>query len=496
MVDFKVLVFFLLLAWPSLLRAACHVATPAGTGSGADWTQPCGFYSGGTCDPTLASGTHSLVRGDSYYLAVGTYPFPSGQWQTATSGTSTITIKAVTDADNCTSTGYSHATFYGQALLGSPVVIVSNYWILNGQYGSGGCSTANIPGAASNALIALCPANSFGLGILGNVNGFDSDFGLGASGKHSANDLIENVEFIGFYATSPGSCEQPLTIGDSSDSGSTANTFINDYFHATTEGYVKVNVGGNTVTHSWFGPDKLGTNSSCHSEDFALANSITGGLVLSYNVVVNPVGTAVFATPSSTATTVDEWDIYGNQIILATPAPAGNAGNGLLENLSAFITKLNFINNSVVNFSAGASYPAMAYGQNTGLGQGVGTMVWQNNLQWNNPSVGPVCPNSNITTCTSTYNTYFTTTNTDTSTGVQGGSTSSSGNAGNPFTSSGGYNFTLAGVNDPTNPGVAQTLFTVDFAGKPYNVSAWSRGAFAFVGSVVLPPLNLSLTDD
>lgn len=107
-----------------------------GDGSGSDWTNACDdfTYGSGSCDE------NNLTRGDTYYVADGTYS--SAQFDTATSGTSTITIKKCSTTDGVSSgiSGYSSTYCDGQAVFGDITVGVttggsaSNYWIFDGAY--------------------------------------------------------------------------------------------------------------------------------------------------------------------------------------------------------------------------------------------------------------------------------------------------------------------------------------------------------------------------
>src|SRR5438445_6253385 len=90
------LIVLLPLALPSW--AANHYVRigAGGANNGSDWTNA--FTS-------IPSGTR-MVRGDTYYLAAGSYG--AYTFNTAESGTSGITIKAATIADHGTSTGWSN----------------------------------------------------------------------------------------------------------------------------------------------------------------------------------------------------------------------------------------------------------------------------------------------------------------------------------------------------------------------------------------------------
>ena len=110
-------------------QAANHYvrAGASGSANGADWTNA---YT------TLPS---TLTRGDTYYVADGTYP--GRTFNTATSGTSLITIKKATIADHGISTGWTDAYGDGQASFTSQLVFTTGYWLVDGQVGGGPATT-------------------------------------------------------------------------------------------------------------------------------------------------------------------------------------------------------------------------------------------------------------------------------------------------------------------------------------------------------------------
>jgi hypothetical protein len=100
-------------------------AGATGDGSGSDWTNA---Y---TNIPT-----DSLVRGDTYYVADGSYTGPDDfatfQFATAMNGTQTITIKKATVADHGTETGWDNSYGDGIATLDGSLVFMRDYFIVNG----------------------------------------------------------------------------------------------------------------------------------------------------------------------------------------------------------------------------------------------------------------------------------------------------------------------------------------------------------------------------
>src|SRR5689334_15303512 len=102
----KLGLILLLCALPVRSFAANHYvrAGAAGNGNGTDWTNACKDFSG-------SCASSSLVRGDTYFVAAGTYG--ALQLKTPDSGTLVITIQRATASAHGTDTGWQ-ASFDGQ----------------------------------------------------------------------------------------------------------------------------------------------------------------------------------------------------------------------------------------------------------------------------------------------------------------------------------------------------------------------------------------------
>jgi len=104
-------------------------AGATGAANGSDWTN------------AYTSLPKTLTRGDTYYIANGTYG--NYTFNTATSGSTLITIKKATIADHGTSTGWSDAFGDGQALFATTANLTAawyfatSYWLVDGQTGGG-----------------------------------------------------------------------------------------------------------------------------------------------------------------------------------------------------------------------------------------------------------------------------------------------------------------------------------------------------------------------
>jgi hypothetical protein len=150
---------------PSMAEAAAHYIRVGAVGAndGSTWADAWTDF------PT----TTTYVRGDEYYVAIGTYTMAINV-TTAVSGVTTIKIckATVSTVGSCSTahgsdTGWSD-TYAGQAVMTNPFAIQfsSNYWILDGVVGSGsnpatygfyytpdGSATANKPIRITNSFL-------------------------------------------------------------------------------------------------------------------------------------------------------------------------------------------------------------------------------------------------------------------------------------------------------------------------------------------------------
>ena len=102
-------------------EAANQYIRAGATGNGSDWTN------------AYASLPATLVRGNTYYIAGGSYP--SYMVDDAVSGTSVITIKKATIADHGAETGWDSSYGDGQAVFGK-ITIQASYITIDGTSGS------------------------------------------------------------------------------------------------------------------------------------------------------------------------------------------------------------------------------------------------------------------------------------------------------------------------------------------------------------------------
>lgn len=121
---YSVLFLLALLALPALASAQVRYirSGAAGNNSGTDWAN------------ALPSMPLQFVRGDTYYIADGSYGVV--KFNTPVSGTSLVTLKKATIADHGTSTGWSDTYGDGTAVFTRWDFFTSNF-LLDGQVGGG-----------------------------------------------------------------------------------------------------------------------------------------------------------------------------------------------------------------------------------------------------------------------------------------------------------------------------------------------------------------------
>lgn len=118
------LVFLILLTLPQAASAATHyvMSGAAGANNGTDWTN------------AWSQLPSSLVRGDTYYIADGSYP--GYTFDDPQSGSSWIRIKKATASDHGANTGWQSSYGDGVAVF-SPIKVLTGYYDIDGQAGGG-----------------------------------------------------------------------------------------------------------------------------------------------------------------------------------------------------------------------------------------------------------------------------------------------------------------------------------------------------------------------
>lgn len=188
--------------------AAYHYvrSSATGTGSGADWINACTDFTG-------SCAVNNLVRGDTYYVATGTYA--GRTFDTPTLGTLVITIKGATANDHGSDVGWlnTYGVDVAQAVWSyrspSTIQIYNSYFVFDGSVGSLSTKPDSygflVKGPA-------CPKTHKGLDLWGPGNSANSITvrHVAYTGCTSSGDL--RIEALGVGC---GDCHiSGITIGD------------------------------------------------------------------------------------------------------------------------------------------------------------------------------------------------------------------------------------------------------------------------------------------
>lgn len=390
----------------------------SGANNGTDWTNA---YT------TLPA---DLTRGDTYYIAAGSY----GSYTFDDPGTTTITIKKATVADHGSSTGWNDSYATGQA--------VWTYWLFsqggytfNGVTGGGPGSWASGHGIAVRAFSDHLIQNSASLNNLSfsriEFDGTDNTDG-DRDVVYFVIGTVNNVTFSRCYFHDIGS--------DFGQIYADTDNWVWEYCYATL----------NNLT----GP----THGDFMESDAAMTN-----WVVRWNWFDTIRVTYVFGTHESGSQT--GLAVYGNVFENV------ESSNGLVSALSGggTITDLKFYNNTVVN--------------GTGIDNGIGTLRGSNNLVYNNVWYGNV--NVGFSTATHDYNAA------DFSLGESNGKTITSAiftnYAGGDFTLSGTFPDGWAG----TDTSATLSGNTTDLNGNTRGADGtWDRGAYEYAAAAPTGPAS------
>ncbi|MGZ3745094.1 MAG: hypothetical protein ACXVBQ_14625 [Pseudobdellovibrionaceae bacterium] len=420
---------------PSLTLAASHYIRSGASGSTcADWSNACGSLPA------------SLIRGDTYYIANGSYA--GRTFNTATSGTLPIIIKGAILADHGTDTGWSNsysvnaAEGGSQAIWTSQMTFSTSYWVFDGSVGPVWSKTPS----------------DYGFKIASTMV---EPIYIGSSDKtNTTNFVISHIA-----ATALSGDYGKVFVRTSNTSGQTDNvTISHNYLDGWANDYMATSpLGGTNYQDNWVFEYNVSLNGfssvNNHGEDINNTYGIMNNQVTRYNWFEGRTsGTGVIV--ANAADNINA-QVYGN--VFKNMA----AGNGLITGTSAGnLVSPQVYNNTFLNKSSDSG---------GWIGSNVtGTPLVYNNLIYNMDASMSVSGD---------YNAYFSATNIPTEIHGQIGS-------GNPFVNLSANDLrlsapTLAGISlaSPYNVDVLATLRGAD--------GTFDRGAFEYAsGSSVAPTLS------
>jgi hypothetical protein len=349
--GFVILVALAMTSLPAF--AANHYVSASGSGSatGADWSNACKDFTG-------SCAISSLVRGDTYYVAAGSYS--SHAWNKAASGSLVITIKRATQADHGTATGWT-STMDGQVKWAYSQDFSTGFWVFDGMTAPASAATSSaadptqygftIPhstscGSNGNYPVTITASNvtvahtSITNGCGSNFNFTQYSFVLGWGGTACNNTVLSHI-----YSE--------FTSTDVQILGSTCNNIIIEYLHSKGQWSTDLN----------------------HGEVMALGGDNT---TLRYSYFEQCTGTGCFASGGPQITNAK---IYGNVMNnVSNNAPGttgcGGGGNGAIVGAgqNGVFSGFQIYNNTIIQ-------PGMCFGWFYTNG-GSGNNIVKNNIIW------------------------------------------------------------------------------------------------------------------
>ena len=430
---FGLLVIFLFSAVQAV--AACHVVddSAAGAATGADWT-----------NAYLVLPT-TLVRGDTYYLADGSYP--KYEFDTVESGTTLITIKKAIPSDHCTDTGWNAGSMgSGQAVFNSGALdtfqVSQDYLTVDGQQRTSLSSGHGIKLNGSDCFGAFCST----LNIAGS------------------NLTVRYVEIEGIGDNDPGERNEALINGDSNPKSNWTFQYL--YLHHSGQAHIATTrINTLLLEHSYLFHNF--TSPTTHGNCFIDTES--PNVTIRYNVFHDFRGTACITMRGAVGVPVDNWTIYGNLFRSTIGNTDSGVGNGIIYCLFVGCTNVKIYNNTTVfNLTSGQS------GVNWKVGN-TGTPNIQNNL-WYGITAGltMTLPDGS----TEDYNTAL---NSPIGAFTGPNDVLTASGAADPFVSSDGGDSHLTAA---TTTGITlSSPYTTDPDGLTRGADGvWDRGAFEYQG--------------
>lgn len=396
-----------------------------GTGDGSAWNN------------ALDALPTTLVRGNVYYVAGGSYPGKT--FNTAASGTTLITIKGATVADHGTATGWDNAYSVEntQATWTSGVTFNTSYWLFDGSVGPTWSKTTTQYGFKFSVM-------SYPIGI------------------YNLSSAISNITVSHITATAPAGDVEKFFVSTDNSTKSVNNVTIShclgngwsNFVWATSAGLLMDNwlIEYNVILNGY-------SSAAVHGEDINNNYGHLDNLTVRYNWFEG-------RGPSTGSIVVlngpaGPYFIYGNVF------KDMEGGDGIIAGVHYTLSGVIY-NNTFIRVDNG-------YGNGQWIGHDVSANVYNNIIYDGVAAIG-----ANFTG-TLNYNAYFDTTSTPSEANRQTGS-------GSPFVNEAGDNLHLATA---TNAGTTvSSPYNTDVTGQTRGADGtWDRGAYEYV-SVSAPVIS------
>jgi len=427
-----------------------HYIRPGATGSnnGSDWVN------------AYTSLPSNLVRGDTYYLADGSYG--SYTFDDSVSGTTLITVKKATTEDHGTATGWNSSYGDGQAIFKS-WVFSSDYYYIDGQTRNQNWQTGAI--------------DQYGIRVKtrGIVVRFDNGAGVGG-------------DFITLRRVDMEAGGRDSGAGDDviyGLNGSKYITFSECALHDSDRTIFLLRGSWQNLLVEYCYIARNASSPAIHGE--ILSHVGSDYVTFRYNIIEDPEGTAVWASlngggSKSASNTAANWKIYGN-VILHSESYKREGISGVIfaandASNKNWMDNLKFYNNTLINIK--------------GLWSGICVQAGSANEVMNN--IWYNCVNAPMWSVTTGYNWYYNTPNSNDTNPTKQVCTSNC----NIFANLTTKDYTLNGNNLPDAGYAFSTPFDEDMYGTVRGSNGlWDRGAFEFPtdpssspGTGPLPQIN------
>jgi len=389
---------------------------------------------GSTCEDWGANACNalpaSLVRGDTYYIAGGSYG--GRTFNTATSGTSVITIKGATIADHGTGTGWSdsYSVETTQATWTSGLTFNTSYWVFDGSVGPTWSKTPSQYG------FLISPV-AFALRV------------------YNTSTAITDITLSHIAATATSSTVEKYFLSTDNSTKSVNNVTVSHCYANGWENTIWATSAG-LAMNNWIFEYSVSLNgwgtATYHGEDI---NNNYGnlGITVRYNWFEGRQSDGSTGCIVCLNGACQPYYIYGNVF------KNMSGGNGCIAGIHYTLSG-TVHNNTFINFDTG-------YGNGQWIGALVTSTVYNNLVYTGNAAMGSATMHD--------YNAYFSTTNTPSEAHGQTGS-------GSPFLNLSGGNLHLSTAS---TPGI--TLFSPYNADVDGNIRGadglWDRGALESGGT-------------
>ncbi len=451
---FALTLLLILLVFPGLANAAnWHVRSGAtGSNNGSNWSDAW----------TTLPGT--LARGDTYYIADGSYG--GYTFNDSESGSTYVFIKKATGSDHGTATGWSSDYGDGVATFNGTLEFDTGYYDLDGVTGGG-------------------PGNwDSGHGFLIDHDGSEEGIDVFTSPSNPVVGVrIRHFEIRGSGPDDAGGGNDGISLAFNSGCGSSRhNDWLIEYSYIWYQG--RVNIFSRCVSDVTLQYSKLFYNESYPAEHAEAISHVLGDdWVIRYNWFEDADGTGFVINERA-----DGWEYYGNVFLISAayprPGQSIDIDQGVITDWTSDpsdYSNFKIYNNTIVDLHTPSNDNMGFEARNTASGGYSGVTAY-NNLCYGNPDF---VISSRFT---SDYNWFYGCGSQNEPNGQYG--------LGDPFTDIFNHDFTLRA---PTDAGII-TSFNVDMVCMPRGADdVFDRGAFEFNNEFSfdiippMPPTNLNV---